>query len=314
MRKKTVLISAAGGSFFPYVIKLLGSNYRLILTDTSEAVKHLYLDQVVLKVAKPDSMEFETEVKKIITDYQVDYYIPLIDQEISRVLAIAREIKSLKVISPRLEFVQICLDKYRLMKELSGRRISIVDTRLGDDRRELKFPIFVKPIVSTGSRGARKIDNRDQLEAYFQLEGCKRENVLIQEYLRGEEYTVSVTVNNLNKLIAIVPKKIILKKGITQHAVTRRNQEITRVCRKIVDQFHPAGPFNVQLMLIGDEVKIFEINPRFSTTSVLTCEAGINEFALCIESYDREDVAFIDSFREDLFLYRRWKSCFYEDK
>lgn len=313
MRKKMVLISAAGGSLFPYVIDLLKNDYRLILTDTLTAVKRIYPDQKVVIVPRADSIEFKSVIKKIIIDYKVDYYIPLIDQEICKILDLSRQIISLKVISPRLEFTQMCLDKYRLMKELSDCQISVVDTRLGDDRRELKFPIFVKPIVSTGSRGARKIDNSDQLEAYFQLEGYKRENVLIQEYLRGEEYTVSVTVNNLNKLMAIVPKKIIVKRGITQHAVTRRSREITKICRKIVDQFHPAGPFNVQLMLSGDEAKIFEINPRFSTTSILTCEAGINEFALCIESYGRSDVSFIDSYREDLFLYRRWESCFYED-
>ena len=315
MINKTVLISAAGGSFFPYILKLLGGNYRLILTDALEDVGRLYPNQLFLKVPKAGSMEFKAEIKKIISDYHVDYYIPLIDQEISIVLDIGREVKSLRVISPNLEFVNLCLDKYKLMTVLKESKISQIKTCLGNDFKEnFGFPVFIKPIASTGSRGTWRVDNIDQFEAYFKLEEFKKDQVLVQEFLTGQEYTISVTVNNLNSLMAIVPKKIITKKGITIHAFTQRNQAVTNACRKIVDQLHPSGPFNVQLMLVGNEVKIFEINPRFSTTSILTCEAGINEFAMCIESYDRKEVAFIDSFREKLFLYRRWESCFYEDK
>lgn len=315
MKKKTVLISAAGGSLFPYLIKTLGNDYRLILTDTLDAIRRLYPDKLFIKVPLADSADFKTEVRKIIDDYHVNYYIPLIDKEISKVLAIGREIKSLKVISPNLEFVNLCLDKYRLMKVLEESKISRIKTCIGNDFKEdFGFPVFIKPIANTGSRGARKIDNIDQFEAYFKLEEFKKDQVMVQEFLTGEEYTVSVTVNNLNSLMAIVPKRIVTKKGITIHAFTQRNQAIVKACRKIVDQFRPAGPFNVQLMLVVDEVKIFEINPRFSTTSILTCEAGIDEFAMCIESYDRNKVSFVDSYRENLFLYRRWESCFYEGK
>ena len=313
MINKTVLISAAGGSLFPYILKLLGGNYRLILTDVLEAIGRLYPDQLFLKVPKAGSMEFKTEVKKIIVDYKVDYYIPLIDQEISKVLEIGREVKSLRVISPNLEFVNLCLDKYRLMKVLKESKISQIKTCLGNDFKEdFGFPVFIKPIASTGSRGTWRVDNIDQFEAYFKLEEFKKDQVLVQEFLAGQEYTVSVTVNNLNSLMAIVPKKIITKKGITIHALTQRNQAVANACRKIVDQFHPSGPFNVQLMLVGDEVKIFEINPRFSTTSILTCEAGIDEFGMCIENYGKENIVQTDNFKENIYLYRRWENLFYK--
>lgn len=308
-----MLISGAGGSPFPYIIGLMKNDYRLVLTDISKSVKYMYPNEEVVIVPRAESEEFESAVKKLLIKRKVEYYIPLIDKEIPKVLAIADKIKRLKVISPNLKFVNLCLHKDRLMEALWQTNISRVKTCLGlDFGTEFGFPAMVKPIVSTGSRGVRKIVSADQLEAYFLLEGYRPKEVMIQEYLEGEEYSVSVAVNNMNRLIAVVPKRIIVKKGITQHAVTEKNAAIEDVCRKIVDAFNPGGPFNVQLKLTGSEVKIFEINPRFSTTSILTCEAGVNEFGLCVDYYDRHDVPAVESFKENLHLYRRWESCFYE--
>lgn len=312
-RRETILISAAGGSFFPYVIQLLQPKYNLILTDTLEVTKKIYPDQKVVIVPRADDRRFSQMAREIINRFKVDFYLPLIDKEIPKVLWLVRDIPSLKVISPNLKFVRMCIDKYRLMKILSQKQISWVNTELATDiNRRSRFPVFIKPIMSTGSRGARKLINFDQFEAYFKLDNYRKTEAMVQEYLEGDEYTVSVVVNNLNQLLAIVPKKIIVKKGITQQAVTKRNSAIDSTCRQLVDTLKPHGPINVQLMLVGSQVKIFEINPRFSTTTILTCEAGVNEFELCIDNYNHQAVKYINTWREGLHIYRRWESCFYE--
>lgn len=310
--KKTILISAAGGSFFPYTLDLLKDKYRLVLTDTSRYVKKIYPDQEVIIIPRADDEKFSAVIEKVITRYRIDFYIPLIDKEILKVLAVSKQVKRLKVISPNSNFVKLSLDKFELMKKLSKSGISQIKTCLGSDfKNQFNFPVFIKPIVSTGSRGAEKIISIGQLKAYFQFYPYKPNEVMIQEYLPGSEYTVSVVVNNLNQLMAIVPKKIIEKKGITQHAVTRENPAITKVCRKIVKILKPHGPINVQLKVVGQQVYIFEINPRFSTTTILTCQAGINEFQLCIENYDRKHVGYINKFNQGLHLYRNWDSHFF---
>jgi carbamoyl-phosphate synthase large subunit len=257
---------------------------------------------------------FEEVIENLIKSEGIEYYAPLIDEEIPKAHAIASRINQMKLISPTSRFVELCLDKYLLMQELSGQDISYVRTFLGNDSRDdMGYPIFVKPRIGRGSRGIRKIESADQFNAYFKLNNYDKEDVIVQKYYAGAEYSVSVTVNNLNKLISVVPKKIILKKGITIHAVTETSASIADVCGDIVNKLKPSGPFNVQLIVVDGNIKIFEINPRFSTTSILSCEAGVNEFELCIESYNNEDVSKIESFREGVYLYRRWESCFYED-
>jgi len=313
MHKKNVLISGGGGSPFPYIFDSLGDKYNLFVTDANPVIKLIYPDQRIITVPLVGEKNYSAVISLLIKKHQIEYYIPLIDKEILKALSLAREIPTLKVISPSLKFVQLCLNKNRLMEILSQLGISRVDTKLATDiNRRSKCPLFLKPIMGTGSRGARKVLNYNQFEAYFVFEGYRAKDVMAQEYLTGDEYTVSVVANNLNRLMALVPKKIIVKKGITQQAVTEKSEIIESACRKIVEQLQPAGPFNVQLRIVKGEVKIFEINPRFSTTAILTCEAGVNEFDLCIENYNSKSVEYIDNWKQGLHLFRRWESCFYE--
>lgn len=313
MSKKTVLISAAAGSFFPYLSKSLRGKYKLILTDTSDIIDRLYPDDITIVVPPVDAADFENRLEEIITKHKINFYIPTIDKEILKILKIADKLFGPAVICPNKEFAMAALNKYQLMCVLSDLGISRVDTYLASNfEGQIKYPVFMKPVSSTGSRGARLIENDNQFNSYLKLEKYLPEEVMVQEYLDGEEFTVSVAVNNLNRLMAIVPKKVILKKGITQHAVTQKNKIISRICRKIVERMRPCGPFNVQLIMKDKQARIFEINPRFSTTSILTCEAGINEFEMCIENYGKRNVNPIDNFKENIYLYRRWESLFYK--
>ena len=315
MNKKKVLISGVGGSLFPYLINLLKDKYDLFLIDSNKIIKKIYPKNNVFIVPMVKNNTYEKVVEDIIDQNNIEYYIPLIDEELPKALNIANYNSHLKIISPNKYFVNICLNKYLLMKELSKNKISKVETYKGTDfNPNFKFPIFVKPIVGRGSRGICKIENIMKYKAYFNLENYDAKEIMVQEYLDGEEYSVSVVVNNLNRLIAVVPKRIIFKRGVTQHAVTENNENIKSVCENIVDIFKPCGPFNVQLKIVKGKIKIFEINPRFSTTSILTCEASINEFELCIEAYDKHDISYINDFKENLYLYRRWESLFYEIK
>lgn len=310
--KKKILISGAGGSVFPYLFTLLENDYELYAVDSNMIVKKIYPDKNIIVVPQVKDRDYEITIEDIIKKESIKYYIPLIDEEILKAHALAARLPGLKVISPNNEFVSLCLNKYNLMKVLGEKSISDVKTILGQDFKfEIGFPVFIKPIIGRGSRGIMKICNKEQFDAYFLFNEYRKKDIIVQRCLEGIEYSVSVIVNKLNNIICIVPKKILIKKGITQHAVTEKNKNINALCKKIVQELCPCGPFNVQLKVTKDGVKVFEINPRFSTTSILSCAAGVNEFALSIEHFDDANVREVDSFKEGVFLYRRYESCFY---
>ncbi len=174
----------------------------------------------------------------------------------------------------------------------------------------IKYPAIVKPIFGRGSREVHIINSSGQLRGYLRLYNKKFNNVLIQPYVGGEEYTVSVIVNNFNKIIGIVPKKIILKKGITKAAVAERISLIDVVCKRIVDKLQPEGPFNVQLKVHNGKVFIFEINPRLSTTAVLTDKAFGNEVELYLKYYSKNFLKNLPRKITKTYLYRYEENIF----
>jgi len=308
---KNVLISAAGGSFFPYVYESLRHAYNVFLTDQNPHLLEIDPTLPLLPLPPIEDNAFEGELRRVIEENQIDYYIPLIDEELCIAHSIAEEVPSLRVLAPRPAFIERCLDKKALMDFLGEHHISHIPSILASSYQGIPpCPIFVKPNSGRGSRGASRIDTMTQYEAYFAFHPYEKQDVLVQSCLEGTEYTVSVTVNMCNKILSIVPKRVLCKKGITQHAITEKSPAIEAVCSKIVTLMNPCGPFNVQLMQTSDGIQVFEINPRLSTTSLLTCEAGVNEFVLCIENYDREDVEYV-SFTEGVGIWRRWESVFY---
>jgi carbamoyl-phosphate synthase large subunit len=195
------------------------------------------------------------------------------------------------------------------MQKLKSAGISIPDTRLGsDDLREVVFPAIVKPRKGRGSRGIGVVRDQSELAKFFETSPLAPEDLLVQTYIDGLEFTVSVTVWRDGVVHAVVPKEIICKKGITRLAITRRNSRIDALCRAVQNSLHADGPFNVQLRV--DEASgtpfIFEINPRFSTTISLTIAAGVDEAGSLISyATGKTERMPLGEWREGLVLFRR---------
>jgi carbamoyl-phosphate synthase large subunit len=308
-----LLISGLGGSLFPYLHDKLSCDHDIHYVDSDPKLKYLYPDLNFHLCPLISDDHYWIAIKNLINKFGLDFYIPLIDEEIVYAKRNIDGYHGVKVISPTAHFSELCLNKYELMKILRNENISDVNSYTGDNyHSELEFPIFIKPISGRGSRGIMKINEQNQLDAYYLLEGYTPDEILIQPLLSGVEYTVGALTNNLNELLCISSKRIIKKKGITQIAVTENNSAIDLVVEKIVKVLKPCGPFNVQLIITPlNEIKIFEINPRFSTTTIMEIEGGLNPVNAYMEHYDKNYTDHIMYPLENLCLHRRWENIFY---
>lgn len=252
---------------------------------------------------------FEEELLTIIKDNEIDFVVPGVDEELVKFWKIKTEYPAVELVMPSEAFTSLCLQKDILMAVLGDKRISGIPTYSPDTAI---FPIVAKPKVGRGSRHVHKIDTAGQLDAYFTLYNTDAESTLLQQYVDGDEYTVSVIVNNRNRLIGIVPKRIIVKRGITRIAISQKNEMINDACVKIISELTPSGPFNVQLMLKDNTVHIFEINPRISTTCVLTDYVYANEVDLFVENFEKDDVLPNNDFDEGIVMARHEEAVFYK--
>ena len=71
-------------------------------------------------------------------------------------------------------------------------------------------------------------------------------------------------------------EQLVVSNGISQGAIGAF-PEVTGACEKMAAALGSRGPLNIQCRLVDGEVRVFEINPRFSGTASLRALAGFNE-------------------------------------
>lgn len=315
-RRPTVLITGAGGAATPGLIDGLRSKgYRVLAADMDAYAAGLYLADAGFVIPGGSSPHFVATIRAICGREGVNALVPLVDEEL--VAASELEQEGIAVLLPRREFVITCLDKFRLMQRLGAAGIPVPATRLGDDSlEEMSFPVVVKPRTGRGSRGLVIVNSEKELSACIEGSPYPREKLVVQRYVDGTEFTVSVVVWRDGNVKAVVPKEIISKRGITRLAVTRRNTKIDTLCRRIQEAMRADGPFNVQLRVdrFTDEPLVFEINPRFSTTVSLTIAAGVDEMgALLAEALGDKRQQELGDWQEGLVLLRKTSDQFLDE-
>ena len=140
--------------------------------------------------------------------------------------------------------------------------------------------------MGRGSRGASRIPDVDALSQYISTSSYAPDNVIVQPFIDGTEYTVSVIITRDGLLHSVVPKRIIKKEGVTKLAVTEHVPAINSLCESIQSRFAADGPFNIQLIVdkFGNPYP-FEINPRLSTSTTLTSASGVDELIGLIQLF-----------------------------
>jgi len=302
-----VLLSGAGGSGSIEMIRTLKEtgHYRIVAVDASPYAFGLKLADAGYVVPMATATEFKPAIETIIAQEKPGYLIPLVDEEILACHDIAAR-SGVKVIAPTPEFCRLSLDKWLTWQALRTAGIATPSTWLGTENLDrIKYPAVIKPRWGRGSRGVAYLHRAEELKKYLGNAPEEPQNYVIQSLIEGKEYTVSAVVGLDGAILAVVPKEIITKRGITLVGVTRRAPTIEALCRQIQERLQANGPFNVQL--VDDDSgqpHVIEINPRYSTTVALTIAAGVHEVDIVIRHAQGEPVPTPIKFVPDLMMIR----------
>ena len=304
---KTVLLTGAGGPAIAGMISVLRKwGYRIIAIDMLPFASGFYLADRAYVVPAGNAPDFLARLKEICLIEKVDAVISVVDEELPHVLEL--EALGIAVILPRLPFVEFSLDKLRCMRELRAVGVNAPQSWMVNELPpDVPYPLFVKPRVGRGSRGCGKVNSADEMKTFVAASGYTPDQLLVQTFVDGSEFTVSVIVSRNGEVQAVVPKQIISKVGVTKAAVTRRNVKVEALCMAVQKHFKADGPFNVQLVLDNEgEPWPFEINPRFSTSTTLTNAAGADELGglLSQSLFGRESFQFPE-WQEGVVLIRQ---------
>lgn len=231
------------------------------------------------------------EIRAIISLFDID--LPILSQAKEQFLQ-----HGVQVVVSDYYVTQVCNDKWRTFNWLKNNEIStpktflkIDDVEKGLNDKRLSFPIIIKPRWGMGSIAIYEADNEQELlvfdkkskkqifNSYLSFEsGADRDHgVIFQEKLVGEEYGLDV-VNDLrqNHVATFVKKKIAMRSGETDIAVTENNKILKKLGWNISEKLKHVANLDVDCFMVGEEPYVLEMNCRFGGQYPFSHLAGAN--------------------------------------
>jgi biotin carboxylase len=139
----------------------------------------------------------------------------------------------------------------------------------------LKYPLVVKPVDSNSSKGITKVNTYSDLEsaAMIAFSHSRTKEIIVEEYMEGEEFSVDVAVENGEPTILLVTKNIKMQQNentftITQSYFPATTDEalllkVHNIVLKIVLAYNiQSSPLLVQLIHNKGEISVIEFSAR----------------------------------------------------
>jgi carbamoyl-phosphate synthase large subunit len=308
--KKIILFTGGGGAGTESLWRSLSNKYDIFFADASkENIDDLIPAANKIEIPLANDPRFLVELEKIIFDKKIDILVPGVDEELATIAKNRKQLK-VKILLPDLEFIECMLDKLLCIQSMKGKGLVVPRTVLAENAYDIGFPQIIKPRSGRGSRGVAIVRTIEEVLAYKIFFRVKKESVISQELAKGTEYTVLIAADMQANLKAIVPVKIIQKKGITIRAVTEFENNIIEYCKSFQTKFKTTGIYNLQCILTDTgQVIPFEVNPRISTTFCLSIAAGFDPFNTLFEKCSQNEVFYPE---KTLTLKRNWHNTIIE--
>lgn len=308
IKSKTILLTGGGGAGNEAIWRILNDKYNLYFADCDlDNVDSAIPSDRRLAIPKACDDNFTSSLVQICNKLKVDFLVPGVDEE----LLILQKNKALfdcKIFLPEYSFIAGMLDKHLCAKSIASKGLLAPETYYVSDYNKLDFPMVIKPKSGRGSRGVMIVHSEEELQAYKVFNKLPDTDIIAQQLISGQEFTVLVSANKEQELNCIVPIKVAQKKGITISATTEMNDSIIDYVRSFHKNFKTDCIYNLQCILTDDNrVYPFEVNPRVSTTFCVVLAAGFDPFEMF---YSNEK--FVP--KHTYSLRRNWKNNITSDK
>ena len=278
-----ILSSGTRNKVIEYFKKELCKKGKVIVTDCSPLAPTLYIADkyyIVPRIDHPDYLEI---ILAICKKENIKGIFSLIDPELSLIARNKQKFIDLEVMPFVSEYdqIEICFNKYEFYKKCQSIDIPTVRSYIDIDEfkkdfsnKEISFPVFVKPYNGSCSINIQKIESMNDLE--FNMK--KYDNLIIQEYMNGNEYGVDVYVDMLSHEIVsvFIKKKLLMRAGETDKSVSVKNEKLLNLVMRFVEAMQFIGQIDIDVFEVDGEFYISEVNPRFGGGYPHAYECGCN--------------------------------------
>lgn len=320
----TILITGAGAPGIQGTIYSLRENYdnrsfHIIGTDVCEQVVGKYLcDEFYTIAPARDTEQYLYDLQTLCRKSNISIILPQNTAELSILSGEKNRFFALgvQIIVSDHQSIELANNKYKLFQSALKNNIPIASHALVSCFDQLKkealkigWPdkaVVVKPPTSNGSRGVRVIiEKLDRKKAFYtekpsslyisldELHAILGDNfpeLIVMEYLPGDEYTVDV-FRNADSFIAIPRKREIIRSGITFAATLKQDEWLIDCSKKLADAVGLTFCFGFQYKINEQGTPLLlESNPRVQGTMVMSALAGANIIYSSVKALLGEDI------------------------
>jgi len=290
----TLLITAIGGDIAQGVATIIRETYpswRLIGMDIHE--RHggeLFVDRLYRAPAASNA-SYDDWLKDLIGREKVDFCIPMSEAELLRFAQQRQEeIAGVKLVMPNLKAIMIGTDKLAtsiFLESIGCPRPWTVSAEEGGEN--IPLPCIFKPRRSAGSKAIYVCNTLEDVAFYRE----RYPSAVLQELLLPADKEVTCAIyRTQDGKTAVLQLLRTLVGGFTGWARVIENPEIANQCNRLAEGLDLKGAINVQLRLTDNGPRIFEINPRFSSTVLIRHRMGFQDVVWTLQELMQEKVFF----------------------
>jgi carbamoyl-phosphate synthase large subunit len=279
LRRKisTVLIpgaSAPAGINTIKSLRLADFKGKILSTDSNSLSAGFYLSDYYEVIPEAEAKDYLEVLLNVVDKYNIEILMPSSGYDIFPFSEFKSKLKKhgvIPVVSDR-KILEICRDKLSTYNHLN-KIFNLPFTTLNPDQL-VNYPIIAKPRFGKGSRDIIQV-NDEQEKKYI----CSKfPNMIYQEFLPGDEYTIDVMSDLEGNPIVSVPRvRLQTKSGISTKGKIILDEGLIEESMKIVKKLKIIGPSCIQMKKDHlDQFKLVEINPRLGGGTIFTTLAGAN--------------------------------------
>lgn len=295
-----ILFTCAGrrNYLLQYFRDALNGKGRIIAVDADPLAPALHDADLKFTVPGVYDSGYVHALLKLCSEQEVDMVISLNDLELP-VLANHREEfekLSVRLLISEQRVIDVCADKLATSRFLikSGFDTPVTYTDIGRVKLDLQagilnFPLMVKPRWGSASIGLAPVYSLEELERAYEStrltvdrsalhalgKADQDGSVIIQEYIKGDEFGLDV-LNNLDGKFECVfaKRKLGMRAGETDRAILSEDPRLIDIGARLGKSLGHIGNLDADVFIAGERVLVLELNPRFGGGYPFSHELG----------------------------------------
>lgn len=287
-----VLITGIGGDIGQSISQIIRKEFpqwRICGCDTNTQNSGSQYVEKVYTIPRADVEGYLAEITKLIDVEQIGLCVPTSEAELDYFNRNQiRKIGGASLMMANATAIEIGLDKYKTNKFLGEIGIPVpLTVKADDDLSQVNFPVIFKSRRGAGSKINFLCENLSEASFYRN----KYPGGIFQELLLPNDQELTCAVFALkNKEVRIIQLQRVLTGGYTSWAKVVYFEEVAKQCLQIAKSLDLIGSINVQLRLTKEGPRIFEINPRFSSTVLIRDLLGFKDLFWSLQDFLDDEI------------------------